>query len=449
MTEQCDFIVIGGGSGGIAAARRAAAHGANVTLIESASLGGTCVNVGCVPKKVMWNAAQINEAVHLARDYGFDVAQNGFDWHTLQQARDAYVGRLNDIYADNLEKSRVRLLRTAAQFIAPNRVEADGHTLEARHILVATGGRPIIPATANADLGISSDGFFQLTRQPMKPLIIGAGYIAVEVAGLLHGLGSKVTLLLRKDRLLRSFDQMLSDTLMQQMSASGVEILTNRAITEIVSKTRDSYAYRNDQGQLCGDYDCVLWAVGRRPNTDDLQLDAAGVKPNERGFIDTDGYQNTAVQGIYAVGDVTPRAPLTPVAIAAGRRLADRLFAGQSDALLDYNLIPSVIFSHPPIGTLGLTEAQARKQYGDADVTVYQTRFSNMRYALSEHKPPTAMKLITHGADQRVVGCHIIGDGADEMLQGFAVAIKMGATKSDFDNTVAIHPTAAEELVTL
>ena len=449
MTEQCDFIVIGGGSGGIAAARRAAAHGANVTLIESASLGGTCVNVGCVPKKVMWNAAQINEAVHLARDYGFDVAQNSFDWHTLQQARDAYVGRLNDIYADNLEKSRVRLLRTAAQFVAPNRVEADGRTLEARHILVATGGRPIIPDTANADLGISSDGFFQLTRQPMKPLIIGAGYIAVEVAGLLHGLGSKVTLLLRKDRLLRSFDQMLSDTLMQQMSASGVEILTNRAITEIVSKTRDSYAYRNDQGQLCGDYDCVLWAVGRCPNTDDLQLDAAGVKPSERGFIDTDSYQNTAVQGIYAVGDVTPRAPLTPVAIAAGRRLADRLFAGQSDALLDYNLIPSVIFSHPPIGTLGLTEAQARKQYGDADVTVYQTRFSNMRYALSEHKPPTAMKLITHGADQRVVGCHIIGDGADEMLQGFAVAIKMGATKSDFDNTVAIHPTAAEELVTL
>ena len=449
-----DFIVMGGGSGGIAAARRAAEYGARVLLLEPGRLGGTCVNVGCVPKKVMWNASQIHGALALAEEYGFAVEQRGFDWGTMKAARDTYVRRLNGIYADNLAASGVRLITAAAKFSAsPGReghaVEADGQVHQAAHILIATGGRPTVPDLPGAELAITSDGFFELAARPTKPLLIGAGYVATELAGMLHGMGGEVTMLLRKDRLLRAFDYTLGDTVMEQMRQSGVDIRTGVLCEELYRADDGSLGYRAVGGESDSGYDCVIFAVSRHPNTADLALDNASITPERGGFVGVDEFQNTTAAGIYAVGDVTPATPLTPVAIAAGRHLADRLFGGQPEAKLDFDDIPTVVFSHPPIGTVGLSHERAVEVHGAENIKVYESRFVNMRYAVSEHKPPTVVKLITAGADEKVIGCHVVGDGADEMMQGFAVAVKMGATKTDFDNTVAIHPTAAEEFVTL
>ena len=449
MTKTYDFIIIGGGSGGIAAARRGALWGAEVLLFESGRLGGTCVNAGCVPKKVMWNASQIHEALELAGGYGFDVARRGFDWAALKAARDDYIGRLNRIYADNLDSSGVTLLRDTARLHGRGRVEAGGRVYRAEHILIATGGAPSVPDLPGADLAITSDGFFNLATQPMKPLLIGAGYIATELAGLLRGMGGDVTMLLRKERLLRAFDSALGEAVMAQMRHSGIDIKTRVQCSEIYRADDGSLGYRAEGGASESGYDCVIFAISRHPNTAALDLAGAGIAPDANGFIPVDEYQNTEAPGVYAVGDVTPSTALTPVAIAAGRRLADRLFGGQPQAKLDFDNIPTVVFSHPPIGTVGLSEERAVEIHGEQHVAVYQSRFVNMRYALGEHKPPTVVKLITAGARETVVGCHVVGDGADEMMQGFAVAIKMGATKADFDNTIAIHPTAAEELVTL
>lgn len=459
MSENFDFIVIGGGSGGIAAARRAAEYGARTLLFESNRLGGTCVNVGCVPKKVMWNASQIHQALELSGDYGFQTTQQGFDWPTLKTSRDAYINRLNQIYADNLDGSGVQVIRATASLQSHNTVQADGKTYQAKHILVASGSTPVLPPITGAELAITSDGFFELEKQPMKPLIIGAGYIATELAGLLHSLGSRVTMLLRKDKLLRAFDEVLGATLMEQMQQSGIDIRCGVSCNEIYKTSDGEFGYRaegadaNEGESKYSDsgYDCVLFAISRTANVDSLSLENAGIQSekNKNGLIEVDEFQNTKTKGIYAVGDVTPGAPLTPVAIAAGRRLADRIFGKQSKAKLVADIVPSVVFSHPPIGSIGLSEADAIAKYGEKKVKVYQSRFANMLYAVSEHKPETVMKLVTVEPKQKVVGCHVIGDGADEMLQGFAVAISMGATKADFDNTIAIHPTAAEELVTL
>lgn len=449
MTNTHDFIVIGGGSGGIAAARRAAEYGARVLLLEPGRLGGTCVNVGCVPKKVMWNASQIHGALELAEEYGFAVERRGFDWGTMKAARDAYVRRLNGIYAENLAASGVRLITTAARFREANAVEADGRVHAAKHILIATGGRPTVPDVPGAELAITSDGFFELAARPIKPLLIGAGYVATELAGMLHGMGGEVTMLLRKDRLLRAFDRTLGDTVMAQMRQSGVDIRTGVLCEALYRAADGSLGYRAVGGGSDSGYDCVIFAVSRHPSTAGLGLNNAGIAPDRGGFVVVDEFQNTAAAGVYAVGDVTPATPLTPVAIAAGRHLADRLFGGRSEAKLDYDNIPTVVFSHPPIGTVGLSRERAAEVHGEENIKVYESRFVNMRYAVSEHKPPTVVKLITAGAEEKVVGCHVVGDGADEMMQGFAVAVKMGATKANFDNTVAIHPTAAEEFVTL
>ncbi len=446
--KKYDFIVIGGGSGGIASARRAAQYGADVLLVESGRLGGTCVNVGCVPKKVMWLASQIGDSLKLAADYGFEIEQTGFHWPTLKASRDQYIRRLNQIYAHNLEKSGITLIEGHGQFVSPTTISVNNVHYQARHILIATGGMPTVPDIPGAELGISSDGFFELDKQPTAPLIIGAGYIAAELAGLLHGLGSTVSMLLRKDKLLRTFDRSIHQTLMQQMTANGVQIMTNMSLKKLYKSKNGSLGFQANSGKQHG-FDTIIWAIGRHANVAGLSLGKAGIVPNANGFIETDNFQNTSVNGIYAIGDVTPRAPLTPVAIAAGRRLSDRLFNRQEDARLDYENIPTVVFSHPPVGTIGLTEDEAVKRFGQPHIKTYRSSFTNMRYAVSEHNPPTVMTLITAGDNERIVGCHLIGDSADEMLQGFAVAIKMGATKKDFDNTVAIHPTAAEELVTL
>ncbi len=448
MTKHYDYLVIGGGSGGIASARRAAAHGAKVLLIEAVRIGGTCVNVGCVPKKVMWNTSRIAEVLHDARGYGFDVERRGFDWRTIKQARDAYIVRLNDIYDRGLDTAGVAVSTGYARFSGAKRVAVGHDEYSADHILVATGGRPVIPDIDGAELGITSDGFFELEDLPRCVCVVGAGYIAVELAGVLNALGSEVTMLLRKEMLLRSFDATLRETLMEEMERAGINILTRVQIERLEYERNGRIQLRRTDGEVISGFDSVLWAIGRRPNTDDLGLEHVGVEMDRSGFIVTDEWQNTSVEGVYALGDVTPARALTPVAIAAGRRLADRLFGGHADAKLDYENIPTAVFSHPPIGTVGLTEDEAREQYGGL-VKVYQSRFTNMYYAVLERRIPTVVKLVTVGDDDRVVGCHIIGDMADEIIQGFAVAIKMGAYKRDFDSTIAVHPTAAEELVLL
>ena len=445
--ERFDLLVIGGGSGGLAHAQRAAEYGADVAVVEHGPLGGTCVNVGCVPKKIMWYAAHHASNFGHARDYGFDLDVNGHDWPLLKQRRDAYIERLNGIYEKNLTTKGVHTLYGTASFVDAHTVSVNGAHYSAERIVIASGGQPIVPNIPGAQFGMTSDDFFELDERPGRVLVVGSGYVAVELAGVFNALGSNTSVLVRKDRVLRSFDDMLSLELMDTMRHHGTDIETG-VVPQSLSLGDDGLILDAQDGRVFGPADAVLWAVGRAPNTARLQLDNAGVEQDGNGFVPTDLYQSTNVPHIFALGDVTGRAALTPVAIAAGRRLADRLFGGMPERHLDYRTIPTVIFSHPTIGTVGLTETEARAQYGDS-VKVYQTGFVGMYYALGDDKVRSAMKLIVVGDEERVVGFHVIGDGADEMMQGFAVAIRMGATKQDFDDTVAIHPTSAEELVTM
>jgi glutathione reductase (NADPH) len=446
--KSFDLIVIGGGSAGLAMAQRAAEYGARVVLFEPQRLGGTCVNVGCVPKKVMWNAAELASALDNAAHYGFRVRNEGHDWGVLKQGRDAYVQRLNGIYERNLDRKGIAVVRSRAAFVAAHEVaDTDGNRYTAPHVLIATGGYPRLPGIPGAELGITSDGFFDLEAAPRNVAVVGSGYVAVELGGVLSALGSRVSLVLRFGGLLRTFDRMLSDNLLECMRATGVDVVTNAVPVGLTREAQGLTLATADGRKLAG-FDCVLWAIGRAPSTSDLGLDAASVERDASGFVLVDAYQNTCVPGVYAVGDVTGVAELTPVAIAAGRRLADRLFDDRPERRLSYDLIPTVVFSHPPIATVGLSEHAARERHGD-EVRIYETAFVPMFHALTEAKPKTAMKLVTVGADERVVGCHVIGPGADEMIQGFAVALKMGARKADLDDTVAVHPTSAEELVTM
>ncbi|HEY3254133.1 MAG TPA: glutathione-disulfide reductase [Polyangiaceae bacterium] len=446
--ESFDYLVIGGGSGGLASARRAAEYGARVALVEARELGGTCVNVGCVPKKVMWNAAEIADALRDAAGYGFDVTVQGHDFAGLRQRREAYIERMRGNYARNLAKDQVEVVHGRGTLLSANQVQVGSRLLGARHVLLATGGAPTLPSIPGAELGVSSDGFFALTALPRSALIVGAGYIAVELSGVLRSLGCEVTLAMRHDRPLRGFDAMLGDALREALESSGIHVRLSTTVTSVSQNPNGDRVATLEGGQTLPPVEALFWTIGRHANTARLGLDSASVRTDRNGHVVVDEWQNTTTPGVYAIGDVTGRATLTPVAIAAGRRLADRLFGGKAQAKLDYHEIPSVVFSHPPIGTVGLSEADARALHGDA-VKVYSTRFTNMYYAVTEHKALTHMKLVCVGPDERVVGVHVIGRGADEMIQGFAVALKMRATKADFDRTVAIHPTAAEELVTM
>ena len=448
MSFDYDLVCIGGGSGGLAAAQRAREYGAKVAIIESGRLGGTCVNVGCVPKKVMWNAAQLAHGLHEARDYGFAVETGGHDWAALKTGRDAYVQRLNGIYAGNLERKGIDWLQGRGRFLDAHTLDAGGRRVTARHVVIATGGYPSRPQIPGAELGIDSDGFFALEQCPRRVAIVGSGYIAVEIAGVLASLGAKVSLFVRHDRVLRHFDAAIAEALMVQMQADGLEILTQAVPAAVEADADGGKTLVVEDGRRFAGFDTVLWAIGRAPAVDGLGLAAAGVMQDAQGCIPVDEWQATNVPGVWAIGDVTGRAPLTPVAIAAGRRLADREFGGMTGRKLDYHGIATVVFSHPPIGTVGLTEAEARAQHGDA-IKIYRSTFVPMYYALGTRKPKALMKLVCVGPEERVVGLHVIGQGADEMTQGFAVAMKMGATKRDFDDTVAIHPTAAEEFVTM
>ncbi|MDH3587949.1 MAG: glutathione-disulfide reductase [Gammaproteobacteria bacterium] len=448
MKQHFDFLSIGGGSGGLAAAQRAAIHGAKAAVIESARLGGTCVNVGCVPKKVMWYASQIAHMLEDAAGYGFDNCPRGHDWGLLKERRDAYVARLNDIYARNLQRRDVTLFRGHAAFVDAHTVEVGDQRISADHVVIATGGKPRVPDIPGAALAMVSDDFFELQRCPRKVAVIGSGYIAVELAGMFNALGAEVRVYVRYDGVLRRFDPMLRELLAAEMSRTGIRIVPDTRLAELTSVAGDQIALIDADGGTLWTCDKALWAIGRIPNVAELNLSATGIKSRDNGVIISDEMQNTSVDGVYAIGDVTGRAELTPVAIAAGRRLADRVIGGDRDRKLDYDCIPTVVFSHPTIGTVGLTEPEARDRYGD-NVRVYETRFKPMYDQLTGNDTRAAAKLVVSGTDERIVGCHVFGPGADEMLQGFAVAIRMGATKRDFDDTVAIHPTSAEEIVTL
>jgi len=356
LSYQYDLIAIGGGSGGVAAARRAAKHGAKCAVVEFDRLGGTCVNRGCVPKKVMWYGAQIAHTIHDASGYGFDVDLKSFDWNKLVTDRETYIHRLNGIYESNLQKENVEHLQGFGRLIDPHTVEVDGKAYTTERVLLAPGGTPTIPDIPGADLGITSDGFFELKAMPEKVAVVGAGYIAVELAGLLKALGANVTLIIRRENFLREFDELMYLTLDQIMRDDGVNIVNNTELKSLVRNDQGIQVVASDDRDL-GCFDEIIWAIGRQPLTADLNLDSAGVSVDSRGYIPTDKWQQTNVDNIFAIGDVTGREQLTPVAIAAGRRLSDRLYGGMQDRYLNYDNIASVVFSHPPIGAVGLTES--------------------------------------------------------------------------------------------
>jgi len=445
--QHYDLIVIGGGSGGLAVAEKAAEYGRKVAIIEFNRLGGTCVNNGCVPKKVMWYAAELAHAVDDASDFGIPARRDRTDWQKLVAVRDDYISNINQYWNGYVDNSGISRVEGHASFVDQNTVQVNGKHYSADHIVIATGGQPIVPPVPGAELAITSDGFFELKQLPERVAIIGGGYIGVELSGVLNALGSNVTLVTMEDRIMESFDSMISTVLENEMRRQGIAVYREFTAANL-SQNPSGIALSSADGRTFSGFDTVIWAVGRRPNTQFLNLDAAGVGVLPGGIVPVDGCENTNVPGIYAIGDVTGKTPLTPVAIAAGRRLAERLFNDKPESKVDYDNIPSVVFSHPPVGTVGLTEEDARHRYGYA-VTVYTSEFTPMRHALSARASSTAMKLVCAGKEEKIVGIHIIGDNADEMLQGFAVTVKMGATKADFDNTIALHPTSAEELVTM
>ena len=450
MAKHFDYICIGGGSGGIASANRAAMYGAKVALIEAKALGGTCVNVGCVPKKVMWHGAQIAEAMHLyAKDYDFDVDVKKFDWSKLVESREAYISRIHTAYDNVLGNNKIEVINGFARFVDQKTIEVNGEHYTADHILIAVGGEPTIPNVPGAEHGIDSNGFFELNEQPKRSAVIGAGYIAVEIAGVLSALGTDTHLFVRKESPLRSFDPMIINTLVEVMDAEGPTLHTHSIPKEVVKEADGSVTLHFENGES-HNTDVLIWAIGRNPTTDKINLAATGVETNNRGYIKVDEYQQTNVDGIYCVGDIMEGGiELTPVAVKAGRQLSERLFNGKTDAKMDYKLVPTVVFSHPPIGTIGLTEPEAIAEYGEDNIKVYQSGFTAMYTAVTSHRQPCKMKLVCAGPDEKVVGLHGIGYTVDEMIQGFGVAMKMGATKADFDSVVAIHPTGSEEFVTM
>ncbi|WP_242258828.1 glutathione-disulfide reductase [Streptococcus thoraltensis] len=449
MMKEYDYIVIGGGSGGIASANRAAMHGAKTLLIEANEVGGTCVNVGCVPKKVMWYGAQVAETLNrYAGEYGFDVAVKNFDFTTLKANRQAYIDRIHGSYERGFDHNGVERIYDYATFVDAHTVEVAGEQYTAPHILVATGGHAVIPEIPGAEYGITSDGFFELDEVPNRTAVVGAGYIAVEVAGVLDALGSKTHLFVRKERPLRNFDGEIISVLTDEMAKHGPTLHTHSVPKEVIKNEDGSLTLILENGESYT-VDCLIWAVGRKPNVTGFGLENTGVALNKRGHIQTDEFENTSVEGIYALGDVNGKLELTPVAVKAGRQLSERLFNGKTNAKMDYENVATVIFSHPAIGSIGMSEEAAIAKYGQKQIKVYRSSFTPMYTALGDNRQPSLMKLVTLGEDEKIIGLHGIGYGVDEMVQGFSVAIKMGATKEDFDATVAIHPTGAEEFVTM
>ena len=447
--REYDIIAIGGGSGGSATMNRAAMHGAKAAVIEGNIIGGTCVNIGCVPKKVMWYGAQVSETLkNYAADYGYTIGETSFDFKTLRKNREAYIDRSRQAFSNNFNRNGVDYIEGYARFVDKNTVEVNGEHIRAKHIVIATGSYAFIPNVPGSELGGTSDDVFAWEELPESVSIIGAGYIAVELAGVLHALGVKTDLFVRKGGPLRGFDQGIVEVLVEEMKKNGQPLHTHKVPQKLEKLDNGDIQIHFEDGTTHTSQK-VIWAVGRKANVQQLNLEVAGVELTERGFIQVDEYQNTTTSGIYALGDVSGEKELTPVAIKAGRTLAERLFNGKTVAKMDYELIPTVVFSHPAIGSIGLTQEQAEAKYGAENIKVYQSTFAGMYSAITVHRQMTKLKLITLGEEEKVIGLHGIGEGIDEMIQGFAVAVKMGATKADFDATVAIHPTASEEFVTM
>ena len=445
MARNFDLIVVGGGSGGLAGAFRAAGHGARVAMLEPGALGGTCVNAGCVPKKAMWLAAEVARKLTMAGDLGFATETCALDWPEFIAHRQRYINNIHESYRRRLDEAGIAVLPMRGRLTGPGTVECeDGVSLSASRLLIATGGHAVKPPIAGAELGGTSDDFFHWTAPPDELAIVGGGYVAVELAGVMQALGSRVSMFVRGPRLLEAFDQELCDRLAEDYRHAGVRLHFDCEVESVEGEGGRRRVRGGGVDQ--GTFDTVLFATGRAPNTDGLGLDAAGVDTDTRGRILVDDRHSTSAAGVYAVGDVTTDPALTPVAIAAARRLMDRLYGGRSDTL-DLSQVPTVVFTHPPLGKVGLTEAEARESHDD--VEVYTTGFRPMLHSLAESQQRSLFKLVCVGSERRVVGLHLLGDAADEILQGFAVAIKRGITLDDLHDTVAIHPTSAEEVVLL
>ncbi|NUN60876.1 MAG: glutathione-disulfide reductase [Burkholderiaceae bacterium] len=441
------LFVIGGGSGGVRAARIAASLGARVAIAESFRYGGTCVIRGCVPKKLLVYAAHFAEDFADAQGFGWTVPPAEFSWPQLIEAKNREIARLSSLYEKNLQGARVEVMHGAARLVDAHTVAVNGQHITAEHILVATGGTPFVPQIPGVEHAITSNEVFDLPQLPRRVLMVGGGYIAVEFAGIFHGLGAQVTLCYRGEQVLRGFDDDVRAHLHDAMVTKGISVRLHEDVTQIEKRSDGSLAVT-----LAGTpgaplvVDAVLYATGRVPNTQGLGLEEVGVALDGAGAIPVDAFGQTCVASIHAVGDVTDRIALTPVAIREGAALAHTLF-GPARTPADLTTVPSAVFSQPPIGTVGLTEAQALEQTGSIDI--YSARFRSMRHTLSGRDERTLVKLIVDTASQRVLGAHMVGADAPEIIQGLAIAIRMGATKADFDATVALHPTAAEEFVTL
>ncbi|MGZ5043843.1 MAG: glutathione-disulfide reductase [Methylobacter sp.] len=445
MTQyDYDLFVIGAGSGGVRAARMASGHGVRVAIAEQRYLGGTCVNVGCVPKKLLVYASQFQDQFDAAGGFGWTVGQSTFNWSSLIANKNQEIERLHAVYNNLLQKSGVRIINGRASLLDAHTVIVAGTEYSAERLLIATGGWPSVPDMPGKQHTVTSNEMFFLDQLPKRIIIVGGGYIAVEFASILHGLGVNTTICHRGDKLLRGFDEDICDFLAHEMTRKGINILLNTDI-EAIESAGDCFAARLIDGSKVST-DLVMYATGRTPNSTGFGLEALGVELDDEGAIKVNDDYQTNVPSIYALGDVTNRVNLTPVAIAEGMALVNKLYANHPRPV-DYDNIPTAVFSQPTIGTVGLTEAQAREKYPDIDI--YQTRFTPMKNTLSGMDERTLMKMIVVRSTDRVVGMHMVGPDAPEIIQGMAVAIRAGATKAVFDSTIGIHPTAAEEFVTL
>ncbi|MGC6511726.1 MAG: glutathione-disulfide reductase [Parvibaculales bacterium] len=443
MNFDYDLFVIGAGSGGVRAARMSATHGAKVAMAEEYRVGGTCVIRGCVPKKLFVYASHYAEDFHEAEGFGWTVGETSFDWPTLVANKDAEIDRLNKIYIKNAEAAGVEIIQACAELLDRNTIAIDGRELTAKYILLAPGATPFIPDIPGAEYAISSNEAFHLEALPEQIIIVGGGYIAVEFAGIFNGLGVDVTLVYRGEEIMRGFDADIRTHLREEMVKKGITVLLNTDVIAITQQAGDyEVALSDGTTRSAGQ---VMYATGRVPNVSGLGLDRVGVETHPNGAIKVDAYSQTSVDNIYAVGDVTDRAQLTPIAIREGAAFAETVF-NNAPQQVDHSIIPTAVFSQPPIGTVGLTEEAAREQY---EVDVYRSVFRPMKHTLSGSEEKTLMKLLVDKASDKVLGLHIVGPDSGEMIQAFGIAVTMGATKADFDATVAVHPTAAEELVTM
>ncbi|MBV9782664.1 MAG: glutathione-disulfide reductase [Acidisphaera sp.] len=443
MAYDFDLFVIGGGSAGVRCGRIAAGHGARVAVAEERFWGGTCVNVGCVPKKLLVQAAEYGAWADDSRGFGWDITRGGHDWTALIAAKDREIGRLTGVYRTLLEGAGATVFETRARFLDPHTIEVGNHRVTAERVVIAVGGHPVRPVIPGAEHGIVSDDAFYLERLPRHVAILGGGYIGVEFAGIFAGLGAQVDLVCRQPLLLRGFDEELREGLVEAMQEQGITLHLRCNIKDVEAKGDRRHALLSDGTRL--ETDLVLFAVGRQPNVAGLGLERAGVEINSFGAVCIDETWRTNQPHIFAIGDVTDRLNLTPVATAEGHSLADLLYGGP-ERHWNFAQVPTAVFSVPPIGTVGLTEAAAVER-GTLDI--YTTRFTPMRYTLAQRNRRALMKLVVDQASQRVLGVHMLGDDAPEIIQGMAVAMTAGATKADFDRTVGVHPTAAEEFVTM